>query len=372
MPTNRKSERPFKKSVPNYNGGEGFYIFVPANGGGLSLPGAGPPPLDADAIRRAQTAIAPFIERGQPRKGLAAPQATFEFVANEWFEINKERWVETYRCRLRSRLDEDLLAELGGSFIDEIEPLTVLSTMRAIEQRGAIESAKRILNMASSVFRYGVATGRCLRDPTSDIKGALRPPLPPKRRTALPAKEIPCFMQALAAYDGDEITKLGLTILVLTFVRTGELRFAKWSEFENLDGTEPLWRIPAERMKLRRPHLVPLSSQAVSALKALRKLTGKKPVLFPAPTKLGVISENTLLFALYRMGYHNRATVHGFRATASTVLNEAQFNRDWIEIQLAHCDGSIRGAYNFAEWLPGRRDMMSWWADSLDGVAAPR
>jgi integrase len=176
----------------------------------------------------------------------------------------------------------------------------------------------------------------------------------------------------LADYDGDEITKLGLRILILTFVRTGELRFAKWSEFENLDGREPLWRIPAERMKLRRPHLVPLSPQAASALGGLRKLTGKRPLLFPAPTRLGVISENTLLFALYRMGYHNRATVHGFRATASTVLNEAQFNRDWIEIQLAHCDGSIRGAYNFAEWLPGRRDMMSWWADYLDGSASPR
>jgi integrase len=372
MPNNRRSERSFKKPAPTYSGGEGFYIFVPANGGGIAHPGSGPPPVDADVIQRAKAAIAPFIERTQPPKHLSAPQETFASVANEWFDINQDRWVETYRCRLRSRLDEDLLAELGNSFIDEIEPLTLLATMRGIEQRGAVESAKRILNMASSVFRYAVATGRCLRDPTADIKGALRPPLPPKRRTALPAKEIPAFMQALAVYDGDEITKVGLKFLVLTFVRTGELRFAKWSEFEGLEGAEPLWRIPAERMKLRRPHLVPLSPQAVSTLAELRKLTGKKSVLFPAATKLGVISENTLLFALYRMGYHNRATVHGFRATASTVLNEAQFNRDWIEIQLAHCDGSIRGAYNFAEWLPGRRVMMTWWADFLDGKASAR
>jgi integrase len=372
MPINRISERPFKKSVPTYSGGEGFYIFVPASGGSSSERAARPPLPDVEVIQRAQAAIAPFIEYSLPRKQLSAPQATFEFVANEWFGINQDRWVETYRCRLRSRLNDDLLTALGGSFIDEIEPLTILSTMRGIEQRGAVESAKRILNMASSIFRYGVATGRCLRDPTADIKGALRPSLPPKRRRALPANEIPSFMRALSGYDGDEVTKLGLKILILTYVRTGELRFAKWSEFENLDGSDPLWRIPAERMKLRRPHLVPLSSQAVSALEALRKLTGKKPVLFPAPTKSGVISENTLLFALYRMGYHNRATVHGFRATASTVLNEAQFNRDWIEIQLAHCDGSIRGAYNFAEWLPGRREMMSWWADYLDGKATRR
>lgn len=345
---------------------------MPASGGSSSERAARPPLPDAEVIQRAQAAIAPFIEHSLPRKQLSAPQATFEFVANEWFGINQDRWVETYRCRLRSRLNDDLLTALGGSLIDEIEPLTILSTMRGIEQRGAVESAKRILNMASSIFRYGVATGRCLRDPTADIKGALRPSLPPKRRRALPANEIPSFMRALSGYDGDEVTKLGLKILILTYVRTGELRFAKWSEFENLDGSDPLWRIPAERMKLRRPHLVPLSSQAVSALEALRKLTGKKPVLFPAPTKSGVISENTLLFALYRMGYHNRATVHGFRATASTVLNEAQFNRDWIEIQLAHCDGSIRGAYNFAEWLPGRREMMSWWADYLDGKATRR
>jgi integrase len=292
---------------------------------------------------------------------------TFFVVAEEWFETNSSRWVETYRSRLRSRLNDDLLSELGSRNIAEIQPLDMLEAIRKIEQRGAIESAKRILNMASSVFRYGVATSRCHRDPTIDIKGALRPPHPANPRKALPAKEIPRFMSRLLKYDGDKVTELGLRLLVLTFVRTGELRFAKWSEFENLGGREPLWRIPKERMKLRRPHLVPLAPQAVSVVNALRKLTGKSEYLFPAPTRSEVISENTLLYALYRMGYHNRATVHGFRATASTVLNEAQFNRDWIEMQLAHRDSSIRGIYNFAEWLPGRRKMMSWWADYLDG-----
>jgi integrase len=276
-------------------------------------------------------------------------------------------WVETYRSRLRSRLNDDLLSELGDRSISEIQPLDVLETVRKIEERGAVESAKRILNMASSVFRYGVATNRCYRDPTIDIKGALRPPLPAKPRKALPAKEIPKFISRLRAYDGDKTTELALSLLVLTFVRTGELRFAKWSEFENLDGKDSLWCIPKERMKLRRPHLVPLAPQAVAVLKMLLKLTGKGEYLFPAPTRSDVISENTLLYALYRMGYHNRATVHGFRGTASTVLNEAQFNRDWIEIQLAHSDSSIRGVYNFAEWLPGCRKMMNWWANYLDG-----
>ena len=159
-------------------------------------------------------------------------------------------------------------------------------------------------------------------------------------------------MEALEDYDGDLVTKLGLKFLILTFVRTSELRFARWSELEGLGSAEPLWRIPADRMKMRRPHLVPLSPQAVAVLEELRRRTGNSQYLFPAPTKKEVISENTMLFALYRMGYHSRATVHGFRSTASTVLNEAQFNRDWIEMQLAHFDGSVRGVYNAAEWLP--------------------
>jgi integrase len=170
----------------------------------------------------------------------------------------------------------------------------------------------------------------------------------------------------LDTYDGDTVTQLAMKLVVLTFVRTAELRFARWSEIENLNGSEPLWRIPAERMKMRRAHLVPLAPQAVAILRALRKLIGKSEFLFPATTKTGVISENTLIYGLYRMGYHSRATVHGFRATASTVLNENHFNRDWIEMQLAHFDGGVRGVYNAAEWLPGRREMMNWWADYLD------
>jgi integrase len=366
MPRNRKSERRFSKPVPTYNGGEGFYVFVPT--GDLQFASAPPTGNTAGQGTRRPKIIPTAFKVPLPPVRPPLPQETFQTVAEEWFEISTPRWVETYRSRLRARMDGDLLSELGDWLIGEIEPVDVLSTIRKIEQRGAVESAKRILNMASSVFRYGVATGRCYRDPTADIRGALRPPLPAKHRTALPAKEMPKLMAALDSYDGEPSTRIALKLLILTFVRTGELRFAKWSEFENLDGKEPLWRIPAERMKLRRPHLVPLAPQAVSLLTDLKKLTGKAAYLLPAPTKLGVISENTLLFALYRMGYHTRATVHGFRATASTVLNEAQFNRDWIEIQLAHSDSTIRGVYNFAEWLPGRREMLAWWANRLESL----
>ena len=363
-PSNRRTQQPYVPPKSGHNGGDGFYIFVPSSALSAVTPSAAP----FNNIPRPGDALVPAPPSA------AAPQQTigtltFGEVAKEWFQVNQERWVESYRVRLRSRLDEDLVAIFGTWRISEIRPLDLLSAMRKIEDRGAIETAKRILNMASSVFRYGVATGQCFRDPTADIKDALRPPARPKRRIALPAKEIPQFMIALSDYDGEQTTKLALRLLIHTFVRTGELRFAKWNEFEDLDGPEPLWRIPAERMKLRRPHLVPLSPQAVASLESLHSLTGRKAHLFPAPSKTGVMSENTLLFAIYRMGYHNRATVHGFRATASTILNEAQFNRDWIEMQLAHCDSSIRGVYNFAEWMPGRRKMMNWWADYLENNA---
>jgi integrase len=162
------------------------------------------------------------------------------------------------------------------------------------------------------------------------------------------------------------LTKFAMNLVILTFVRTSEARFARWLEFEELDGRAPLWRIPAARMKMRRDHLVPLAPQAVTLLKALKRITGKGELLFPANTTSGVISENTLIYAIYRMGYHNRATAHGFRSTASTVLNEAEFNKDWIELQLAHVDGSVRGIYNAAQWLAGRRKMMCWWANFIE------
>jgi integrase len=366
-PSNRRTQQPFvsPKSPIGYQGADGFYLFVPAAGFGLQAIPMGLGPKHAKKSR-GKVPAPPQLRPPIMERPLASVD-TFFTVAEQWFETNSSRWVETYRCRLRSRLNDDLLSELGNRNIAEIQPLDVLETIRKIEKRGAVESAKRILNMASSVFRYGVATSRCHRDPTIDIRGALRPPLPAKPRKALPAKEMSKFMSRLSTYDGDEMTRLALRLLILTFVRTGELRFAKWAEFENLGSKDALWRVPKERMKLRRPHLVPLAPQSVAILQALEKISGKGEYLFPAPTRSGVISENTLLYALYRMGYHNRATVHGFRATASTVLNEAQFNRDWIEMQLAHCDSSIRGVYNFAEWLPGRRKMMMWWARYLEG-----
>jgi len=257
------------------------------------------------------------------------------------------------------------MPEFGERPLASIEPIEILDAIRKIENRDAVEMARRVMQMASAVFRYGVATSRCMRDPTVDLRGALRAAGPVKRRSAMRADELPNFLKHLETYDGEATTRLALKMVVYTFVRTSELRFAEWREFEDMDGPEPLWRIPAERMKMRRVHLVPLAPDVVALLAELRPLTAKSRWLFPAPTRTGVISENTMLYALYRMGYHGRATVHGFRSTASTILNENQFNRDWIETQLAHAEGSVRSIYNAAEWLPGRREMMEWWAAYL-------
>jgi integrase len=378
----KPKDKPYKVSDT-----EGLHVFVPATGAKLwrlayrylgkqkTLALGQYPAVSLFEARRARDEARRLLAKGDDpsvakrtrklERAIAANNS-FESIANEWFEISKARWVKTYSSRLRGRLDDDLLPSLGKRPISEIEPLEVLDAIRKVERRDAIEMAKRIMQMASAIFRYGVATARCRRDPTADLRGALKPPKMPKQRTALPSAVLPEFLRALDTYDGALVTKLALQLVLFTFVRTAELRFGRWQEFEGLDGPEPLWRIPPERMKMRRAHLVPLSTAAVIVLRKLHKLTGKSEWLFPAPTKSGVMSENTLIFALYRMGYHSRATVHGFRSTASTVLNEAQFNRDWIEMQLAHSDGTVRGIYNAAEWLPGRRQMMEWWAEYLN------
>ncbi|MFY9828220.1 MAG: site-specific integrase [Rhodoplanes sp.] len=182
---------------------------------------------------------------------------------------------------------------------------------------------------------------------------------------------MPKFLNALGAYDGDPRTRLALRLMVFTFARTSELRGAQWSEFENLEGNEPLWRIPAERMKMKREHIVPLARQAVAMLRELRALPGSQAssFLFASPSREGYMSNNTMLYAMYRMGFHGRATVHGFRAMASTALNEMGFPPDVIERQLAHQEqNAVRAAYNRAQYLAERRRMMQHWADCLDGL----
>ena len=294
---------------------------------------------------------------------------TLKSIAREWYDIQLDGWTVGYADRILRRLEADVFPELGRLPINEVEPPELLKVIRAVERRGAVVLAGRLLQVCGQVFRFAVASGRSIRDPSQDLRGALRSPGTQKHRAALKAPELRPFLKALTDYPGDRQTALALRFVIHTVVRTGEARFAKWEEFEGLDGAEPIWRIPAERMKMRTPHLVPLTPQAVAVLRVLRTVAGNSANVLPSATKDGVISQNTLIYALYRLGYHSRATVHGFRGTASTILNENGFNRDWIERQLAHSDrDGVRAAYNSAEWLSDRRIMLEWWSDYLDAA----
>jgi integrase len=290
---------------------------------------------------------------------------SFEAVAEEWIAKQRNVWDPGHADQVESSLKRNLYPELGNRPISEIDAPALLGALRKIEARGAHEIRQRVQQRAGAVFRYGIATGRCARDPSFELRRAFTPPAR-RNHAALTEKDLPDFLERLHAYDGEPVTKLAMRLLALTFVRTGELRGAEWHEF---DRERAVWRIPAERMKMRDPHIVPLSRQALAVLEELAPLTGHGRFLFPHRTNPErSLSENTILYALYRMGYHTRATGHGFRATASTILNEIGFAPDVIERQLAHMErNKVRAAYNRAQYLPERTKMMQAWADLLDG-----
>jgi integrase len=311
------------------------------------------------------------VKKATERAARVAGENTFEAIAREWIANQRKRLAPRYCALLLARLESDIFPQIGPRPIGDVDAPQLLEALRKVEKRGVVETARRLRQTCGQVFRYAVVTGRANYDPSADLRGALRSPGRTRGHKAMALNEVPNFLSALAAYDGDQRTRLALRLMILTFVRTTELRAARWSEFENLNGTDPLWRIPAERMKMKREHIVPLAPQAVRVLCQLRKLPGSdaSPFLFPSPAREGCMSNNTLLYALYRMGYHRRATVHGFRAMASTALNEMGFRPDLIERQLAHEEqNAVRAAYNRAEYLGERRAMMNRWADYLDGL----
>lgn len=276
-------------------------------------------------------------------------------------------WVSHHASDVLRRLEANLFADLGARSIAEITAPDLLAAVRKIEHRGAHDLAHRVLQVASQVFRYGVATGRCERDPAPDLRGALTPHKS-KSQAAVKLDDVPALLRAIGEYDriGDLQTKLALQLLALTFVRTGELIGAEWSEID-VDGAT--WIVPAERMKMRTEHVVPLSRQAIDVLRELKALAGASRFVLPGRNPDKPISNNTMLFALYRLGYKRKMTGHGFRAIASTMLNEAGTRPDVIERQLAHCErNAVRGAYNRAEHLQERRAMMQQFADMLDAL----
>jgi len=238
------------------------------------------------------------------------------------------------------------LEDLGLVPVAELTAPIMLDALRKIEARGATETAGRVLQRISSVMRYAIQTGRVSYNPAQDLKGALRA-TKQEHRPALPRADLPEFYRRLAAEPLNPATRLAIHLLMLTMTRPGEVRFARWDEF---DLARAEWRIPAERMKMRVPHIVPLSRQALAVLEELRQISGHCELLFPSERKLtNPISENTLSYAMGRMGYKGIATPHGFRALASTILNEEGFDPDVIERQLAHAErNKVRAAYHRA------------------------
>lgn len=292
----------------------------------------------------------------------------FETIAREWYEKRTHEWAPRSAKTTLARLEQHILPKLGERPVTEITAPDVLEMARVVEARGNLETARRVMQICGQVFMYAIATGRAERNPVPDLRGALKTPVA-KHYSFLKASDLPEYLKKLETYNGSVQTRLALRLLLLTFVRTQELRGAQWAE---IDWDKADWRIPAERMKMNDLHIVPLSKQAIAVLRELQRNSGNRPNIFPNehnPTTF--MSENTMLYALYRMGYHSRTTAHGFRSTASTILNEHSFRADVIERQLAHCErDSVRAAYNHAQYLPERRKMMQWWADYLDEVVA--
>ncbi len=292
---------------------------------------------------------------------------SFEAVAREWYKRQAHLWVPTHAADVLRRLEINMFPDIGATPIADLTAPALLAALRKIEHRGAHDLAHRVLQVSGQIFRYGIATGRCERDLSTDLRGALAPHKG-KHQAAITPEELPDLLRAIDGYTelGDRLTSQALRLLALTFVRTGELIGAQWEEYD-LDSA--VWIIPAERMKMKTEHVVPLSQQAVEILRDIRTTGGESRYVFSGRNLDKPISNNTMLFALYRMGYKGKMTGHGFRSVASTMLNEAGFRADVIERQLAHGErNAIRGAYNRAEYLSERKAMMQQWADMLDAL----
>lgn len=290
---------------------------------------------------------------------------TFENIYNEWFFKFYENKDKDTKQRLNSYFRNYVLPYIGKRPISEIKAAEVLDVIQRMEAKGILESAHRVKNYCGQVFKYACATGRAEQDVTYSLKGALPPSTKKHYPTITDPVKVGALLRAIDSYDGKFSNLCALKLAPLLFVRPGELRGAEWEEFQFHNAE---WHIPEGRMKKKdQKHIVPLSRQALAIIEELLPLTGQGKYLFPGRTKDRPISDNTLNGALRRLGYAKDVMcMHGFRAMASTLLNEQGYNRDWIERQLAHCErNKIRAAYNYAEFLPERRKMMQEWADYL-------
>ncbi len=387
---NAKPFEPPKKTPRKLADGEGLYLWVMPNGKKywrLKYRYNGKPKELAlgiypeislkearDKKLEARKLIAegkdPTLEK-KKQKVLAQENTTntFEVVALEWYENRKDIWKPRYADEVIKRLKEDIFPYIGSYHIKEIEPPTLLQVIRKIENRGAYDLAKRQLQKCGEIFRYAIASGRAVRDPSNDIKEALRP-VRGTHFASIEVEELPELIAALRSNKGRlyATTQNALWLMLLTFVRTSELIQAKWDE---VDFERKRWVIPAERMKMGKEHSVPLADQAIQTLEAQKEISGQWEHIFPSPVKpQKPISNNTILGALKRMGYQGRMTGHGFRSLAmGGIKQELGYRHEVVDRQLAHTPKSKTDkAYDRAAFLDERTEMMQKWADYIDGL----
>lgn len=324
--------------------------------------------------RDAQDQLKAGIDPSAQRKAIKLTKNTaaansFKVVALEWFAKQKPTWAESHWSKVERMMERDLFPYLGTRPLNEITPPELLAVLRKIEGRGALESAKRTKQVAGQIFRYGVATGRCERDPAQDLNGALTTPVKQHRSAITEPKLVGPLLNALEGYQGTAVVNAALRLAPLTFVRPGELRKAKWAE---IDFDKAEWRYFVTKTKSE--HIVPLSTQAIDILRDLQPLTCRSEYVFPSARTLSrPMSDNAVLSAMRRMGIgKDEMCGHGFRAMARTILDEElQFRPDWIEHQLAHAVKDVHGrAYNRTAHLSERKKMMQAWANYLDNLKA--
>lgn len=333
----------------------------------VTLSGAREAHLEAKKL--IQRGVDPMAARGEDKRSALS---SFQRVAEQWRNHWRVGKTTKHDVEVWRRLELDVFPSIGNVLVSELTAAQVRDCIKAIEKRGALDIAKRQLQKCNQIMRYAVAHDLAERNPVLDVRPSDILPARKKRNYArIDAKDLPVLLHDIDNYIGSEHTRLALQFMALTFVRTSELIGAKWEELE-IDLSR--WVIPAERMKMRTPHIVPLSRQALAILEKLKSIAFGRDFLFPSDTdKPTHMSNNTILYALYRMGYRGRMTGHGFRGVASTILHEQGWPHEHIELQLAHQDrDETSAAYNHALYLPQRKKMMQAWADYLDAARGSR
>ena len=322
-----------------------------------------------EARQQLAEGIDPAEQKKADKQALQAAELTFEVLAREWYAYNAPRWAESTAYKANLYLENDLIPGIGSRPLKSITRPELVELVRKVEARGTLNAAGKIRQWLHQIFRYGLARGVVDSNPATDLDVVAAPAKAARHHPHVNFADLPELLGKIDSTNISTLTRCAIRLLTLTAVRPGELRAAPWSEF-NLDAST--WTIPAERMKARRPHVVPLPRQAVAILSQLEEISGGYPLLFPGQQKADrPMSENTINKALRLMGYEGRQTGHGFRHLLSTELNGRGYNRDWIERQLAHGDSNeIRDTYNHANYLEQRRAMMQAWADSVDALCS--